>query len=451
MILASCAAMIIPGRFSVAAQAQITPTPSPPPCQFAGYNPNGAFLNTTIVCVTPAAPGQANVVGGNCISATPTSMPTAATLISLSAASPCALPSGMVGPSGSPGPAGPAGTTGPTGGPGTTGPSGPPGTAGPQGTTGPQGPAGTSGPAGPPGPQGSAGASGAPGSGSTCDPTAAGLSYLCNQSPQPSQSPVVTMQNGVAALQNVYIGPSPFCWENSLSGPDCTPGPGTSPGQGIYVGCGAGCAENYNYVNWTSLGEAFSLNSVYCQHMAVRVPQGGAGQVDFCVGPNTSGMENGDIAAYSSAFLGNNVVCCMQSDTGGFEWPTSSTSDATCALIPTGGSGQGISLVSRGAGTCPFTFGTLTVSKGVCSNGSSALVSCNSGQLTCTLSALSCTNTATVASGSLCVASLDTTATTATNGLFTVVSQSVSSTTLTVTFSAIAGASGTVGADYLCH
>ena len=53
-------------------------------------------------------------------------------------------------------------------------------------------------------------------------------------------------------------------------------------------------------------------------------------------------------------------------------------------------------------------------------------------------------------SGAICVASLDTTATTGTLGLFTVVSQSVSSTTLTITFQAISGASGTVAADYHC-
>ena len=117
---------------------------------------------------------------------------------------------------------------------------------------------------------------------------------------------------------------------------------------------------------------------------------------------------------------------------GNIELYQGSSSGGNCFI------GPGINgwLITSSAGTCPLTLQSSATQ--------------NKGQLTCTLSTLACTQTATVLTGMTCVATLDTTATTATNGLFTVVSVAVSGSTLTITFSAIAGASGTVAADYHC-
>lgn len=270
----------------------------------------------------------------------------------------------------------------------------------------------------------------------------------------PSVYPPASSALGIGQL---IIGDAPFALETS--GP-ATPSPYPSA---ILIQNGVGQCESTNYAQLGTSSTAVAgvvgqLWSGGCPGGAPFFTIGGHG--DFGAGANY----------YSTfGFYANSGATWDGNTLPGYwmEFTTSTAKPCGFYQASSGDAGWAFGTAGTGfGGTCGLGLPYVGANTSVCTGSSAGggtgsgvppyqLQACNSstttqGQVSCTLSTLACTQTATVASGAICVASLDTTATTGTLGLFTVVSQSVSSTTLTITFEAISGASGTVAADYHC-
>ena len=113
-------------------------------------------------------------------------------------------PKGDRGEQGVKGDAGPVGPLGPTGPEGPSGPQGPAGPAGPQGPTGPEGPPGPQGPTGPAGPSGPQGPTGPAGPSGPQDPTGPHGPTGPTESPDPSDSNLITVSNVMFLVESQY-------------------------------------------------------------------------------------------------------------------------------------------------------------------------------------------------------------------------------------------------------